>query len=129
MKNSELTFLFIVYCAKEKTYTRSFTILGFKFSIFVSIILHLLVALLLINTADKPIDKFTNKTKIKPIKSFIYYKAVKNKKDRIATALTSDDKNTALEKTLPIREELPPSIKDVEQKRIDDLERTVNESD
>jgi hypothetical protein len=102
----------------EKKFTRSFTIQGYKFAVTVSIILHLLVVLLLINTTDKPIDNFTKTPKVQPIKSFIYYKPVEIKKEKIVAASVNNEIKKELEKTPPLKEELQSSIKEPEQTKI-----------
>jgi len=99
----------------KKKFTRSFTIQGYKFAVSVSIILHLLVVLLLINTTDKPIDNFTKTPKVQPIKSFIYYKPVEIKEEKIASEPVNNEMEKELEKTPPIKKELQSSIKELEQ--------------
>ncbi len=77
-----------------------------------------MIALLLINTADKQIENVPKKPTIKPINSFIYYKPIENKKDKIEVILPSDDKKIAAEKTAPSTEELQSSTKEIKQEKI-----------
>jgi hypothetical protein len=72
-----------------------------------------LVVLLLINTADKPIENLTKQPTIKPINSFIYYKPIEKKKDKIETILPNVDKKIEPEKTAPSTKELQSSTEKV----------------
>ncbi len=103
----------MVYCANKKVFTRGFTIQGFKFAISVSVILHLLVVLLLINAADKPIENFSKQPTINPINSFIYYKPTENRQEKIEAILPSDDEKIEPKVTTSSTEELQSSTKEV----------------
>ncbi|MBA6303699.1 cell envelope integrity protein TolA [Colwellia sp. MB02u-14] len=81
-----------------RVFTRSFTIQGYKFAIFLSIIFHILVVLLLSHTKDKPIDNFTKIPKKVPINSFIYYEPIENKQEKVIP-VDSEQKKLAQKKT------------------------------
>jgi len=106
----------MVYVAKEKVFTGSFTIQLFKLAIPISIILHLFVILLLIITTDEPIKSFPKKLKVKPIKSFIYYKPTEVIKEKIETNLLKDEKKKEQDEESLLKEEVQLADKEAEDK-------------
>jgi hypothetical protein len=106
----------MVYVAKEKVFTGSFTIQRFKLAISISIILHLFVVLLLIITTDEPINNFPKKLKVKPIKSFIYYKPTEVIKEKIATNRLNDEKKKEQNEKSPLKEEVQLADKEAKDK-------------
>lgn len=77
-----------------------------------------MVVLLLINAADKPTKNFAKQPKIKPISSFIYYKPIENKQEKIEAIVPSDDEKIEPKKTTSSAEELQSSTKEVIQKKL-----------
>ena len=84
-------------------------------SISISIFLHLFVVLLLIITTDKPINNFPNKIKVKPIKSFIYYKPIKVIEEIIETNLVNEEKNKEQEEKSPLKKDLKLAGKETDK--------------
>jgi hypothetical protein len=93
------------------------TIQGFKFAVSISLTLHLLVVLLLINTTDDSIKNLTTKPKIKPINSFIYHKPIEKVEDKTGTALVNNDKNKDQIKMPPLKEAPQPPMKVIESEK------------
>jgi hypothetical protein len=71
---------------------------------------------------DKPIENVTKKPKIKPIKSFIYYKPVDNNKDKAEEALVKNDEKKDPVEVLPSIEEPQSPIQKVEKEKVKPLQ-------
>jgi len=106
----------MVYSANAKLFTRSLKIKGFKFAIFISIVIHFLIVLLLIKTTDKPIEKFTKTTKVKPISSFIYYKPQEKKQEKVKSPPLKDDNKEIKETSITQVEKVEPQNIATEEK-------------
>lgn len=92
----------------------------------VSVVLHIFIVLVLTNTTDKSIKNLQKKSKTTPIRSYIYYKPIKSKKD---TVIIKNDLKQEIEEVSSL-EQLPPSLeKNVEQKKTSsqsDIQKSIS---